>query len=97
MKESVSNGQEKRLTAAEYRKMLKRGRYCVKHDLDNEAFRLLTEVYEKFSNPQTDEEKNLFIEAAEGIFELHKTDNEYIYERTSWYVHDYLDWCEAGE
>lgn len=83
-------------TTDEYRKTLRRSRYCIEHDLDNEAYRLLTEMYEKLSNPQTDEERELYIETGNCLMELHNTDNEYIYERTSWYVSDYLDWCEAN-
>lgn len=96
MEENVTSGKARELTADECRKMLRRGRYCIRHDLDNEAFRIFTELFDRFSDPQTEEERALYVEAADGILELRQTDNEYLWERTGVYVADYLEWCEKN-
>lgn len=81
-------------TTKDYHKLLERGRYCINNDLDNEAMRIFCSIYDKFSNPKTEEETEIYIEAANGIIDLRKTDNEYIWELTSRYVSDYISWLE---
>lgn len=82
-------------TAADYRKLLERGQFCVENDLDNEALRIFKDVFTKFSNPTTGEECELYATAAEGLMALRSTDNDYIWEQTGPLISQYLDWLEG--